>query len=47
MNKFGELIEALISLKDMHRGEFTRQETDTINNACNTLEALGNKEALN
>lgn len=40
MNKYGELIELLIALKDSHRGELTRSEVDAINRACNALEEV-------
>lgn len=41
MNKYGTLIEDLISLKDMHRGDLSRSEQDAINQACNALEKEG------
>lgn len=41
MNSYSEIIERLISLKDMHRGELELSEMDTINDACNALEKVG------
>ena len=41
MNPYSELIERLIALKDMHRGELELSEMDAINDACNALEKAG------
>ncbi|WP_165904928.1 hypothetical protein [Dehalobacter sp. 14DCB1] len=43
MNKYGPLIERLISIKDSHP-ELTRSEKDAINEACNALESEGHHE---
>ncbi|MEG2575773.1 MAG: hypothetical protein RSA41_07055 [Christensenella sp.] len=36
--EIGELIEELIRIKDEYRAVMTRQEADTISDACNALE---------
>lgn len=36
MNKYGDLVEQLIALKDMHR-DLSLSERDTIDAACNAL----------
>lgn len=41
MNKYGDLVERLIALKDMHRGELNLNERDAIDAACNALEQEG------
>lgn len=41
MNKYGDLIEELIALKDMHRGELSFSEVEAINRACNLFEKIG------
>lgn len=41
MNKYGELVEQLIALKDMHRGDLDLSERDAIDAACNALEREG------
>lgn len=41
MNKYGELVERLIALKDMHRGDFDLSERAAIDAACNALEQEG------
>lgn len=41
MNPYNEIIERLITLKDMHRGELELSELDAINDACNALEKAG------
>lgn len=45
MNRYGELIELLIALKDGHRGELSLGEVDAINRACNILEVVGEKKS--
>lgn len=37
MNKYGELVEQLIALKDMHQ-DFSLSDRDAIDAACNALE---------
>lgn len=34
----GELIESIISIRDMHKGTLTRYELDTLADACNILD---------
>ena len=41
MNPYNEIIERLIALKDMHRGDLELSELDAINDACNALEKAG------
>ena len=33
------IIDGLIAIKDLHRDVLTRSEVDTINDACNLIEA--------
>ena len=41
MNKTpNEIIDALISIKDWHRGDLMLSEIDTINDACNCIKRL-------
>ena len=42
MNKYGELIDNLIYIKD--NNDLTMWERDVINDACNSLEREGRKE---
>ena len=44
MNKYGQLIEDLINIKDGHREELSLREIDKINDACNALEQEGSHE---
>lgn len=41
MNRYGELVDQLIALKDMHRCDLDLSERDTIDAACNALEREG------
>lgn len=45
MNKYGELIEKLILVKDLNG--LTGWEADAINEACNILEKEGNQNGRN
>ena len=41
MNKTpNEIIDALISIKDWHRGDLMLSEIETINDACNCIKRL-------